>query len=59
MLPTPDSDATADLDFALSLAESADALTMGRFGALDLEVDAKPDLTPVSDADLACEQMIR
>jgi len=59
VLPTPDSDATADLDFALSLAESADALTMGRFGAIDLEVDAKPDLTPVSDADLACEQMIR
>lgn len=59
MFPTPGSDLSADLDFALSLAESADALTMQRFGAIDLRVDSKPDLTPVSDADLACEQMIR
>ncbi len=48
-----------DLDLALSLADSADALTTTRFGAVDLHVDAKPDLTPVSDADLACETMIR
>lgn len=59
VLPTPGSDLTADLDFALSLAESADSITMSRFGALDLRVSDKPDLTPVSDADLACEQMIR
>ncbi|GAB3128759.1 histidinol-phosphatase [Tsukamurella serpentis] len=32
---------------------------MSRFGALDLVVDAKPDLTPVSDADLATETLIR
>ncbi|MBY4574846.1 histidinol-phosphatase [Gordonia paraffinivorans] len=43
----------------MSLAESADALTTERFGAVDLRVDSKPDLTPVSDADLACERMIR
>lgn len=48
-----------DLELALSLAESADALTTERFGAVDLRVDSKPDLTPVSDADLACERMIR
>ena len=48
-----------DLDLALSLARHADALTMSRFRAADLEVDAKPDLTPVSDADLACERQLR
>ncbi|MEO9330282.1 histidinol-phosphatase [Gordonia aurantiaca] len=48
-----------DLELAMSLAESADALTFERFGAVDLRVDSKPDLTPVSDADLACERMIR
>ncbi|MGC4933745.1 histidinol-phosphatase [Gordonia sp. DT30] len=48
-----------DLDLALSLAAAADELTMSRFGALDLQVTRKPDLTPVSDADLACERMIR
>lgn len=48
-----------DLELALSLADSADALTMQRFGAVDLHVDSKPDLTPVSDADLDCEKMVR
>ncbi|HMS77554.1 histidinol-phosphatase [Gordonia sp. (in: high G+C Gram-positive bacteria)] len=48
-----------DLELALSLAESADVLTMRRFGAVDLRVDDKPDLTPVSDADLACEALVR
>lgn len=32
---------------------------MDRFGAVDLRIDDKPDLTPVSDADLACETLIR
>ncbi|GED98897.1 histidinol-phosphatase [Gordonia crocea] len=49
----------ADLATALELADAADALTLPRFGALDLQVDTKPDLTPVSDADLACETMLR
>ena len=34
-----------------SLPTEADALTLDRFGALDLRVDTKPDLTPVTDAD--------
>ncbi|MGW4632459.1 histidinol-phosphatase [Nocardia sp. NPDC004415] len=50
---------TADLDLALRLADEADAISKVRFGAVDLKVDAKPDLTPVSDADLAVEQVIR
>ncbi|RPA58092.1 histidinol-phosphatase [Gordonia oryzae] len=56
--PVPESD-DSDLGIALQLAIAADDLTMARFGALDLQVSQKPDLTPVSDADLACEEMIR
>ncbi|WP_067687884.1 histidinol-phosphatase [Nocardia jejuensis] len=50
---------SADLELALALADAADIITRDRFGALDLKIDAKPDLTPVSDADLAVEQVIR
>ncbi|MFI9509566.1 histidinol-phosphatase [Nocardia sp. NPDC052566] len=50
---------SSDLELALRLADAADAITRARFGALDLKVDAKPDLTPVSDADLAVEQALR
>ena len=32
---------------------------MARFRALDLRVEAKPDLTPVSDADTAVEKALR
>ncbi|MFR4188788.1 MAG: histidinol-phosphatase [Corynebacterium variabile] len=44
---------------ALNIANAADAITMDRFGAGDLEVHAKPDLTPVTDADTATEQKVR
>lgn len=37
----------------------ADAITMPRFRALDLRVETKPDLTPVSDADRAVEDALR
>ena len=52
-------DYAADLELALALADSADVITAHRFGALDLVVEAKPDLTPVSDADRAVEQSLR
>ena len=48
-----------DLALALALADAADAISLPRFGASDLKVTAKPDLTPVSDADLAVETAIR
>ncbi len=48
-----------DLRLALDIADRVDALTMARFGASDLVVEEKPDLTPVSDADKAAEQLIR
>jgi histidinol-phosphatase len=48
-----------DLRFALVLADAADDITMRRFRALDLRVEAKPDMTPVTDADLAAEEQLR
>ncbi len=48
-----------DLALALALADRADTLTSARFGALDLRVDTKPDLTPVTDADRAVETDVR
>lgn len=55
----PDSRLHEDLDLALALADRADAITLARFGALDLRVDTKPDLTPVTDADQAVETALR
>jgi histidinol-phosphatase len=48
-----------DLALALSMADEADVLTLDRFLALDLVVQTKPDLTPVSDADTATERLLR
>jgi histidinol-phosphatase len=50
---------SADLDLAHRLAVTADGISLPRFGAADLRVVAKPDLTPVSDADLAVETALR
>jgi len=49
----------SDLRFAHRLADAADAVTLARFRALDLRVERKPDLTPVSDADRAAEETVR
>jgi len=48
-----------DLALALEVADRADAIALDRFRALDLVVETKPDLTPVSDADRAVEEEIR
>lgn len=48
-----------DLALARRLADAADEITRARFRAVDLRVDDKPDLTPVSDADLAVETALR
>jgi histidinol-phosphatase len=50
---------TDDLRLAHVLADDADSLTESRFRAQDLHVMAKPDLTPVTDADVAVEEAIR
>lgn len=48
-----------DLELALSLADTVDAVTLPRFRAADLRVTRKPDRTPVTDADTAGEEAIR
>jgi len=48
-----------DLALALELADAADAVSMARFQAADLDVETKPDLTPVTDADRAVERTLR
>ena len=48
-----------DLRLAHVLADAVESTTMGRFKANDLVVETKPDLSPVSDADLAAEELIR
>jgi histidinol-phosphatase len=48
-----------DLSLAHVLADTADSISTARFRALDLHVEAKPDLTPVSDADTAVEKAVR
>src|SRR5918911_5380355 len=50
---------SSDLGFALELADVADSLSLPRFKALDLRVETKPDLTPVTDADRAVEEQLR
>jgi histidinol-phosphatase len=49
----------SDLALALALADEADRATLDRFQAIDLRVETKPDLTPVSDADTTVERLLR
>ena len=48
-----------DLRLAHVLADAVERVTMTRFKAEDLVVEAKPDLSPVTDADRAAEEHIR
>jgi histidinol-phosphatase len=48
-----------DLRLAHVVADQVDALTLDRFRSADLRVETKPDLTPVSDADLRAEELVR
>ena len=52
-------DLVADLELALLLAQTADSITMAHFQSLDLIIDTKPDLTPVTEADRQVEQTLR
>ncbi|HUO40519.1 MAG TPA: histidinol-phosphatase [Mycobacterium sp.] len=51
--------AAKDVELALALADLADSVTVPRYGAADLVVDTKPDMTPVTDADQAVEAALR
>jgi histidinol-phosphatase len=48
-----------DLRLGHVIADMVDSLTTSRFLATDLRVETKPDLTPVSDADKAAEELVR
>jgi histidinol-phosphatase len=52
-------DLSEDLTLALELAYLADTVSLPRFRAVDLDVQTKPDRTPVTEADLAVERAIR
>ncbi len=52
-------DYTDDLRLAHVLADDADSLTGNLFKSLDLHVMSKPDLTPVTEADLKVEESLR
>lgn len=45
----------SDLALALELADAADQISLARFRALDLKIEQKPDLSPVTDADKTVE----
>ena len=48
-----------ELELVHTLADIADKISMDRFLALDLKVETKPDLSPVSDADKSVELALR
>ncbi|MFJ4163937.1 inositol monophosphatase family protein [Microbacterium sp. NPDC089698] len=58
-MSTPPPAISGDLAFALTLAEIADGISLPRFRAADLRVEAKPDRSFVTDADHAVEQALR
>ena len=48
-----------DLALAHKLADLADEIALDRYQANNLVIETKPDLTPVTDADKAVEELIR
>lgn len=48
-----------DLKLALHLADQSDSVTLGGFGNRCLQIDTKPDATPVTEIDHAVEELIR
>ena len=55
-MSTPHDD---DLKLAFELADTAAGITMARYRSSDLVVETKPDMTPVSESDKACELALR
>jgi histidinol-phosphatase len=49
---------SAELEFALTLADIADEISLARYRALDLVITTKPDKSPVTDADKSVETAI-
>lgn len=57
--PSITAQSARDLEIAHQLADLADQITMEKFLATNLLVETKPDLTPVTEADRAVEQILR
>ncbi|MFM7490978.1 MAG: inositol monophosphatase family protein, partial [Actinomycetota bacterium] len=49
----------SDIELLKSLAEASDEISFDRFQSQDLQIETKPDFTPVTDADRAVEEKIR
>jgi len=49
----------ADLRLALEAADAADAVTLALYRSPALQIETKPDMTPVTEADQAAERAIR
>ena len=52
------SDLAAELDFALSLADAADAYTLPHFQARSFSVSLKENTTEVTEIDQGCETLV-
>ncbi len=52
-------DPAGDLEFALGLADRADAITLAHYLSASLTVETKPDRTPVTAGDKAVERALR
>ncbi|MFM8446449.1 MAG: inositol monophosphatase family protein, partial [Actinomycetota bacterium] len=52
-------DINSDIELMKRLADESDAISLDRYSAQDLEIETKPDATPVTDADRAVERKIR
>jgi len=52
-------DLLSDVELLKVLADASDEISIDRFHAQDLQIETKPDATPVTDADCAVEKKIR
>ena len=52
-------DLFSDIELLKRLADESDSISLDRYSAQDLEIETKPDLTPVTDADRGVEKKIR
>ena len=48
-----------EIELLKTLANTADEISMARYHALDLKIETKPDMTPVTDADRSVEEALR
>ena len=52
-------DLLGDIELLKELAHASDEISFDRFQAQDLQIETKPDATPVTDADPGCFAPLR